>query len=130
MSRLIDADAIKRRAQKVATESWKMGIKAKIETVLNQFIDWIDEAPTTQVEPNWIPVTERLPEHSENNDYYLVTIQCEHVDGWDDYVVGIAEWTPHGWDILTGYIKQIKVVAWSELPEPYTQHESEVTECN
>lgn len=50
MSRLIDADALKRRAQRVATESWKMGLTARIETTLNQFTDWIDNAPTVQPE--------------------------------------------------------------------------------
>ena len=50
MSRLIDADALKRKAQRVATESWKMGLTARIETTLNQFIDWIDNVPTVQPE--------------------------------------------------------------------------------
>lgn len=50
MSRLIDADALKRKAQRVATESWKMGLTARIETTLNQFIDWIDNTPTVQPE--------------------------------------------------------------------------------
>ena len=52
MSRLIDADALKRKAQRVATESWKMRLTARIETTLNQFIDWIDNAPTVQPEPD------------------------------------------------------------------------------
>ena len=78
---------------------------------------------------NWIPVTERLPDSDSNsNEYYLVTIQCEHVDGWDDYVTSFAEWTKHGWDTLSCYLGEIKVVAWCELPESYAQHESEVTE--
>ena len=46
MPRYIDADALKRKAQKTATEAWKMKLMAKIETTLNQFIDWIDEQPT------------------------------------------------------------------------------------
>lgn len=46
--RLIDADALKRKAQKVATEAWKMRIKSSVETILNQFIDWIDNAPTIE----------------------------------------------------------------------------------
>lgn len=50
MSRLIDADSLKRKAQRVATESWKMWLTARIETTLNQFIDWIDNAPTVQPE--------------------------------------------------------------------------------
>lgn len=54
--RLIDANALKRRAQKVATESWKMKIKADVETILNQFIDWINGAETIEKRENgkWI----------------------------------------------------------------------------
>lgn len=48
MARYIDADALKRKAQKTATEAWKMKLIAKVETTLNQFIDWIDEMPTVQ----------------------------------------------------------------------------------
>ncbi len=81
----------------------------------------ISDAPSVQTEPRWIPCSERLPEHPENDDYYLVTIQCEHHDGWDDYVTGFAEWTKHGWDELSCYIGQIKVVAWMPLPEPYKE---------
>ena len=58
--RAIDGDALKRKAQKVATESWKMKTKANIETILNQFIDWIDAAPTIEPErkmAKWIATT-------------------------------------------------------------------------
>lgn len=48
--RAIDADKLKRKAQECATEAWKMNLTARIETVLNQFIDWIDKAPT--IEPH------------------------------------------------------------------------------
>lgn len=44
--RTIDADALKRKVQRLATEAWKMKIKASVETILNQFIDEIDHAPT------------------------------------------------------------------------------------
>ncbi len=84
-------------------------------------VDLAIEALSAQPEPRWIPCSERLPEHPENDDYYLVTIQCEHYDGWDDYVTGFAEWTKHGWDEQSCYIGQIKVVAWMPLPEPYKE---------
>lgn len=48
--RLIDADALKRRAQKAATEAWKMKLTARVETTLNQFLDWINQAPTIEPE--------------------------------------------------------------------------------
>lgn len=51
MSKLIDADKLKRKCQKVATEAWKMKIKASIETTLNQFIDWIDQAEPVDAVP-------------------------------------------------------------------------------
>ena len=44
--RLGDLDKLKRKAQKVATEAWKMKLTAKIETTINQFIDWLDNAET------------------------------------------------------------------------------------
>lgn len=49
--RMIDANALKRKAQKVATESWKMKVRARVETILNEFIGWIDKAPTIEVVP-------------------------------------------------------------------------------
>ena len=48
--RLIDADALRRRVQKVAMEAWKMNLTSKIETTLKQFIDFIDEAPSAEPE--------------------------------------------------------------------------------
>lgn len=48
VGRLIDADALKRRCQKVATEAWKMKMTTSVETVMNQVIDFIEEAPTIQ----------------------------------------------------------------------------------
>lgn len=59
--RAINGDRLKRKAQKVATEAWKMKLTAKVETTLNQFIDWIDAQPTIEPEPHWIPCSERLP---------------------------------------------------------------------
>ena len=89
---------------------------------IDEFIKFLELGRKAfDLKTEWIPVSERLPDHQENNDYYLVTIQCEHYDGWDDYVTGFAEWTKHGWDELSCYIGQIKVIAWMPLPEPYKE---------
>lgn len=82
----------------------------------------INDMPT--IEPQkWSPVSERLPSDEDYDETFTVTIQCEHYDGWDDYVTGYADWTPHGWDIQSCYIGQIKVIAWMPLPEPYQPKE-------
>lgn len=54
MSRPIDGDKLKRKMQKVATEAWKMKLTARVETVLNQCIDYIDNAPTIEPEQHEI----------------------------------------------------------------------------
>ena len=90
-----------------------------------QLREAVDKAIKALEAQEWIPCRERLPDHPENDDYYLVTIQCEHYDGWDDYVTGFAEWTKHGWDELSCYIGQIKVIAWMPLPEPYREGEQD-----
>jgi len=100
-------DLISRQAAIDAVEYWH-GVDAS---------EALGKVPSAQ--PERIPCSERLPEHPENDDYYLVTIQCEHYDGWDDFVTGFAEWTKHGLDELSCYIGQIKVIAWMPLPKPY-----------
>ena len=103
--------------------------QAAIDAMCDACSDWCDEGVCSKVSAiqklppaqQWIPCSERLPDHPENDDYYLVTIQCEHYDGWDDYVTGFAEWTKRGWDEVSCYIGQIKVVAWMPLPEPYKE---------
>ena len=111
--RLIDADTLKRKAQKVATEAWKMKIIGSVETVLNQFIDWIDDSPTIEPEPPWIPCSDRLPEKS--GQYY--------VSGGDK--VWICEFLiiPNftgGW---CNDVANPMVQAWMPKPEPYREGE-------
>ena len=59
--RAIDGDRLKRKAQKVATEAWKMKTKATVEVILNEFIDWINDAPTIEPERKkgkWVSCTD------------------------------------------------------------------------
>ncbi len=113
--RTIDGDALKRKAQKVATEAWKMKLTAKIETVLNQFIDWIDAQPTVHPEPHWIPVEQNSPKIGEyvlcetTTPYFGKYHVCKFVDK--------DEWVdrPHfDWD-RNGFPH---VIAWTRF-EPY-----------
>lgn len=97
--RLIDGDALKRRAQKVATEAWKMKIKAEVETILNQFIDWINEAPTIQTEPHWIPMAERLPKVKQKvlvqyADESMATKRCNDAGHLAWFYSNAVAWMP------------------------------------
>ena len=79
-------------------------------------IDDIQELPSAQPEPQWIPCSERLPEEYGN---YLVSIEGEETDiGSIDPKVGrwsLCDATGFYWaDNL-----HVKITAWCELPEPY-----------
>ena len=90
----------------------------------------IDEQPTIQPEPHWIPVTERLPE--EETDV-LVTVHFlglkrTHRNGWNEHIkesfyVEVASHINGEWNSASDEYKiakdRHKVVAWCELPEPY-----------
>lgn len=118
--RLIDADALIERIDKSQAEGFiNKNSQTHILVALSQVFEIIKKQPTIEPEPHWIPCSERLPSDEDYDETFTVTIQCEHVQDWDDYVTGYADWTPHGWDIQSYYIGQIKVIAWMSLPEPY-----------
>ena len=145
MSRLIDADALKRKAQRVATEFWKMGLTARIETTLNQFIDWIDNAPTVQLEPHWIPCSEKMPSETViatvETKVFRYRYVCEAVwvprwtwkassDAWEDcseykedddeyYVLEGWYERVHNWDKYAYVAIDDNVIAWMPIPIPY-----------
>lgn len=59
----------------------------------------LDEAPTIDAEPHWIPCSERMPEDGR----YL----CDYGDCIDFGRVINGEWYVNG------------VIAWMPLPKPY-----------
>ena len=77
--RAIDGDALKRKMQRVATEAWKMKITAKVETIMNQFIDFIEEQPTIEPERKkgkWIDdctCSSCYWTHEDSNGFALLT---------------------------------------------------------
>ena len=97
----------------------------------------IDEQPTIQPEPHWIPVTERLPENNDpvnvtwvnrNPEVYYMDIKDKpftatahyHRGHWywyssvtQEYLDEYGEWTPDHVD------KDVEIIAWMPLPEPY-----------
>ena len=114
--RLIDADAFKDYIRNALEETKHMykdnGEWAK--EITESFCKDIDEQPTVDPEPKWIPVTERLP------DVGADILFCD-IDG-DAYA---GHRTRHG-DFYPDFDgdKIKNVVAWMPKPEPY----KEVTE--
>lgn len=108
--RLIDAEGSELQTQlKIIREveyqiygSGSWGFTAKCEHA-------IEDAPTIQPEPHWIPVTERLPDNSRN---VLITHKGGVSMGWYNGLYFEKGASTHHRKIQT-------VTAWRELPEPY-----------
>lgn len=74
----------------------------------------IKALPPAQPEPQWISVSERLPEESE---YYIITAS----DGVGHRTTFAKfQKKAKSWD-LTGARSYWKVIAWMPLPTPYTK---------
>lgn len=82
--------------------------------------DMIENAPTIEPQPHWIPCSERLP---EENGQYLITVKYVHVDGYDDIYAEHGEWTDGKWDMFCfGHCGKVEnIIAWMPLPESYRE---------
>lgn len=119
--RTIDADALVNRI--VFHTDMPSEYKEQVE-------DAISDMPTIEPEPHWVPVSERLPD-AEKKIYWVCTdsgYQCQ------------CRWTNinHFWTDLTtdwhwhiGDVPQYsKVVAWRELPLPYSEETNDEMVCD
>ena len=109
--RAIDADAFKEYITSACEEMKHLfndgGAVAKLIT--ESFCKDIDEQPTIQPEPHWIPVTERLPENEVNvlitvehrpigRKSYRRVVRAFHEDGtWND-IRSAYSWDDDSWD--------------------------------
>lgn len=106
--RLIDADALLLRIDCHGTNKFGM---------LDEDIrEYISKQPTIDpeiVQPQWIPVAERSPEHYRNEDGTLIPfVVC--VRNCKNPVVSYYNGQ------IWGDMGRMDVVAWAPTPEPYT----------
>ena len=132
MGRLIDADKLMRKAQRVAVEAWKMKTTASIETTLNQFIDWIKSAPTIDV-PTWIPFEIR-PTDDEEREFFKsdIILVSKLPDDGDEILVSCGKWVWQDTFVrdelgawLDSYGEIEDGMAWMPLPKPYEEGDHE-----
>lgn len=128
--RIIDAESSELQTQlKIIREaeyqiygSGSWGFTAKCEHAINN-------APTIQPEPHWIPVTERLPKENYLDDGYVEPSQpvlvymnyhtCKISRYWGHRKSkGTSDYVIPDWMDLEEYDSD-NVIAWRELPEPY-----------
>ena len=122
--RLIDANAFKKENERLLHCDFPYLSEATLEEL-------IDEAPTIDAEPRWIPCSERLPEDSGD---YLVRPSDSVLEDYSDFSEIMimpydADCEAFGWwveryhPISLGYLdsdfNEFEVIAWMPLPKPY-----------
>lgn len=122
--RAIDGDAHRDRLRNLADDDWNQSTTTSWAEAFAECADMVDDAPTIEPEPHWIPCSERLPNEYGN---YLATM--------DDGDVQECTYSPEkntpfmrgGWSTCEAdgivYLDIAEVIAWMPLPEPYKEGE-------
>lgn len=116
--RAIDADALRDKLQNLGYDDWNQGVGTTWAEAFKECADMVEDAPTIEPEPNWIPCKERMPEENRTviaSTEYGVYSEARYTkeDGWEwAYEYGADYW-----------VELDEVKAWMPLPEPYKEGE-------
>ena len=87
----------------------------------------IDEQPTIDAEPQWIPCSERLPEYFEpvitwDGHCYSVEKRIPYIRDEDGEPIKAEWWVSDDYEEETDYYPNLRdgaAIAWMPLPKPY-----------
>ena len=115
----------------VADEAGGMGIVKWSEDVIYFAAaeKVLDEMPTIEAEPRWIPVTERLPEESDGTvlvcmpNIWPYNYKEPFINAKHNCQVRTATHSEHSgnWYYSDGAVGDVEPIAWMPLPEPYQE---------
>lgn len=119
LNRTTDADILARLEEQDSKQGYiKRLIRADMAKLAKTMIESL---PSVQPEPQWIPVSERLPETEEfvlaslTGKYRNTTF--EHAREIADYADG--EWLVYAYPHMSAEKCEELIEAWMPLPEPY-----------
>ena len=126
-------DLISRQQALDAINSWRGRFSEEYNEAIDDCENSIKELPPAQPEPQWIPVSERMPEEHESmfakyyntpkwnnsmwlkeSDKMLVSIE---VPG-NEIIVDTAKMLDGKWFFGLSFVDK-KVIAWMPLPKPF-----------
>ena len=138
--RLIDADTLWNALNDAGGTgaehgTWDDGWDKAIDAAIRM----LEKAPTVKLQPQWIPVTERLPDDYDER-FYMCVVENHESDPpmYLQYLenAGFGLWNDVFDEHTLGFIDSVfstneelgyeKVLAWMPLPEPYTPDGEEV----
>lgn len=122
--RLIDANALIHKLKTAIELGQKVDESvSELEAVL----DDVESMPTIEIEPQWIPVSERLPEYFEpvltwDGHCYSVEKRIPFIRDEDGEPIKAEWWVSDDYEEETDYYPNLRdgaAIAWMPLPEPY-----------
>lgn len=121
--RAIDADALRDRLQNLADDEWNRSTPTSWAEAFSECADMVDEQPTIEPEPHWIPCDKGEP--NEDMECW-VTVKTTDALYRGNFTRRYGERRDKGFITSGGFMWWNTALAWMPIyePEPYKESES------